>query len=354
VVPIQNLLETAMGQGASDLHLLSGDPPRVRLHGELKNLGTEPLGARALREALFSIMPERTRGEFEQRDTADFAHTVPGLARFRVNAYRHLGGIGAAFRIIPSTIVPLKDLGMPHAVEKLALHRQGLVLVTGKTGSGKSTTLAAILETINARIKGHIITIEDPVEHVHERKLCLISQREVGNHARGFAPALYSALREDPDVILIGELRDLETTQLAVTAGETGRLVFATLHTNGAAAAIERLINIFPLDKHSHVRGLLSTSLRGIICQQLLRRADGRGRVAAVELLINTPAVANIIREGRNDQLDGVIQTSASVGMQGMDESIRKLYERAIISPTEAYEAARNKPEFARSTGIKV
>ncbi len=256
---------------------------------------------------------------FEQHDGADFAYTMADLGRFRVNVMRHLNGMGAVMRAIPSKALTLDELEMPDAVRNLCKVNSGMILVTGKTGSGKSTTLAAMIDDINRRMKGHILTIEDPIEFVHPRKNCLISQREIGQHAHSFADALHSALREDPDVILVGELRDYETMSIAVTAAEMGILVMGTLHTNGAAQTVDRIVNVFPADKQPHVRTMLSTSLRGVISQQLLQRADGGGRVAALEILVNTPAVANLIRQGKLDQLETTMQSGGSFGMRTMD-----------------------------------
>ena len=266
--------------------------------------------------------------QFNRHDSADFAHAIPGVARFRVNVFRHLNGIGAVFRGIPSKALTLDELDMPKVVRDLSRANRGLILVTGKTGSGKSTTLAAMIDAINDRLKGHILTIEDPIEFVHERKGCLISQREIGVHSPSFADALHSALREDPDAVLVGELRDLETMSIAMTAAEMGVLVMGTLHTNGAAATIDRVVNIFPADKQDHVRNMLSTSLRGVVSQQLLKRKDGTGRVAALEILVNTSAVANCIRQGKIEQLENVMQSSGNVGMCTMDARIKKLFDQ--------------------------
>ena len=259
---------------------------------------------------------------------------------------RQLNGLGAVFRAIPSKAQTLEQLKMPEAVRSLAKVSNGLILVTGKTGSGKSTTLAAMIDDLNSRIKGHILTIEDPIEFVHARKNCLISQREVGVHAESFAAALLSALREDPDVILVGELRDLETISTAITAAEMGILVMATLHTNGAAATVDRIVNAFPADKQNHVRTMLSTSLRGVVSQQLISRKGSPGRVAALELLINTPAAANLIRQGKIDQLESTMQSSAAAGMRTMDSAIEQLYDQGLISGRSAFEKAINKGKF--------
>jgi twitching motility protein PilT len=318
----------------------------MRVHGELITLANQRLDGEELQADLFGIMTPLAIDQFTKRDSADFAYFIPEIARFRVNVFRHLNGIGAVFRGIPSKALTLEELKMPKAVHALSRANQGLVLVTGKTGSGKSTTLAAVVDAINDRVHGHILTIEDPIEFVHTRKSCLMSQREVGVHSPTFAAALHSALREDPDAILVGELRDLETMSIAMTAAEMGVLVMGTLHTNGAAPTIDRVINIFPADKQDHVRNMLSTSLRGIVSQQLLRTKDGSGRVAALEILINTPAVANLIRQGKVEQLETVIQSGAAEGMFTMDASIRRLYDEGKITGEEAYLNAFDKNKF--------
>ena len=261
-------------KGGSDLHLVAGDPPRIRLNGDLQTLRDQRLGQDQTREIIYEMMTRRALHQLEEKDGADFAYMIPGISRFRVNVFRHIGGLGSVMRAIPSKALTLEQLNMPNAVRSLCRVNNGLILVTGKTGSGKSTSLAAMLDDINSRIKGHILTIEDPIEFVHPRKACLVSQREVGVHSPSFAEALHSALREDPDVVLVGELRDLETMSIAVTAAEMGILVMATLHTNGAAATVDRIVNAFPSDKQAHVRTMLSTSLRGVISQQLIQRAD--------------------------------------------------------------------------------
>ena len=339
------LLEILERRG-SDLHFIAGDLPRIRLYGDLLPLRQERLDPKLVRDALYEIMPKAAVERFETKDGADFAYTLPDRARFRVNVLRQLNGMGAVFRAIPSKALTLDELNMPEAVRQLCRSPNGLILVTGKTGSGKSTTLAAMIDDINTRVKGHILTIEDPIEFVHQRKNCLISQREVGVHSPSFAAALHSALREDPDVILVGELRDLETMSIAVTAAEMGILVMGTLHTNGAAQTVDRIINVFPADKQSHVRTMLSTSLRGVISQQLLQRADKQGRVAALEILVNTPAAANLIRQGKLDQLENTMQAGGQFGMRTMDTAIQQLLDQRIITGKEAYKKAINKAKF--------
>ena len=343
---IDEYLEEILKRDGSDLHFMAGDPPRIRQYGKLAALRAERLAADYVRECIYEIMPRKALDRFETRDGTDFAYSLGTLARFRVNVLRQLNGLGAVFRAIPSKAQTLEQLKMPEAVRSLAKVSNGLILVTGKTGSGKSTTLAAMIDDLNSRIKGHILTIEDPIEFVHGRKNCLISQREIGVHAESFAAALLSALREDPDVILVGELRDLETISTAITAAEMGILVMATLHTNGAAATVDRIVNAFPADKQSHVRTMLSTSLRGVVSQQLISRKGAAGRVAALELLINTPAAANLIRQGKIDQLESTMQSSAAAGMRTMDSAIEQLYDQGLISGRSAFEKAINKSKF--------
>jgi twitching motility protein PilT len=339
------LLEVLEKRG-SDLHFIAGDPPRIRQYGDLMPLRSESLAQDLVKEALYEIMPKTALERFESKDGADFAYTIPERGRFRVNVMRQLHGMGAVFRSIPSKALTLDELKLPEAVRQLCRANNGLILVTGKTGSGKSTTLAAMIDDINSRVKGHILTIEDPIEFVHQRKSCLISQREIGVHSPSFAAALHSALREDPDVILVGELRDLETMSIAVTAAEMGILVMGTLHTNGAAATVDRMVNAFPSDKQSHVRTMLSTSLRGVVSQQLLQRADRQGRTVALEILINTPAAANLIRQGKLDQLENTMQSGGQFGMRTMDSAIQQLLEQRLISGREAYQKAINKAKF--------
>ena len=343
---IDALLDEVLRRRGSDLHFIAGDPPRIRLHGDLAPLRADALTAEDAKATLIEIMPRKAMERFDAKDGADFAYTLEGKGRFRVNVMRHLNGMGGVFRAIPSQALTLDELNMPLAVRQLAQANNGLILVTGKTGSGKSTSLAAMIDDINKRIKGHILTIEDPIECVHTRRNCLISQREIGVHAPSFAAALHSALREDPDVVLVGELRDLETMSIAVTAAEMGILVMGTLHTNGAAPTVDRMVNAFPSDKQSHVRTMLSTSLRGVVSQQLLKRKDGAGRVAALEILINTPAAANLIRQGKLDQLESTMQSGGQFGMRTMDSAIQQLLDGGLISGAEAYKKGMNKAHF--------
>jgi twitching motility protein PilT len=343
---IDEFLAEVIKRKGSDLHFLAGDPPRLRVYGDLQPLRPEPLKADFVKQSLYEIMPPKAVARFEEKEGADFAYSVASLARFRVNVMRHLNGIGAVCRVIPSTALTLDQLNMPDTVRGLCRINSGLILVTGKTGSGKSTTLAAMIDDINSRLKGHILTVEDPIEFVHARKSCLISQREVGVHAQSFADAVQSALREDPDVVLVGEMRDLETISVAVTAAEMGILVMGTLHTNGAAATVDRIVNAFPADKQPHVRTMVSTSLRGVISQQLIPAAGRPGRVAALEILVNTPAVANLIRQGKIDQLENAMQSGAAHGMRTMDMAIQQLLDGRAITGREAFRKAINKQRF--------
>jgi len=343
---IDALLIEVLEKRGSDLHFLAGDPPRIRLYGDLSPLRPDKLAAELVKQWLFEIMPKTALDRFEAKDGADFAYTLADRGRFRVNVMRQLNGMGAVFRAIPSKALTLDELKLPEAVRQMCRANNGLILVTGKTGSGKSTSLAAMIDDINKRIKGHILTVEDPIEFVHERRNCLISQREIGVHSPSFSAALHSALREDPDVILVGELRDLETMSMAVTAAEMGILVMGTLHTNGAGPTVDRMVNAFPADKQSHVRTMLSTSLRGVMSQQLLRKADGSGRVAALEILINTPAAANLIRQGKLDQLENTMQTGGAFGMRTMDSAIQQLLDSGLVNGSEAYKKAINKAKF--------
>ena len=340
---IDSYLEEALKQRASDLHFVSGDPVRARIHGKLQQLMPDPLTTEFVQEAMLEIMDGTAQRHLAENDAADFAYEIPDVSRFRVNVFRHLNGVGAILRAIPAQALTLEELKMPRAVHDMCRQTQGMILVTGKTGSGKSTTLAAMIDAMNKSLKGHILTIEDPVEFVHGPQGCLISQREIGVHSPSFADALHSAMREDPDVILVGEMRDLETISIAVTAAEMGILVMGTLHTNGAAQTVDRIVNSFPADKQGHIRTMISTSLRGVISQQLLPRADGTGRLAALEILVNTPAVANLIRQGKLDQLETAMQSGGALGMQTMDSALMALVDRGEITGDEAYQQANNK-----------
>lgn len=350
---IDQYLKLSLEKSASDLHFVSGDPVRARIHGGLQHLLEERLTTEIVQECLQEIMDPATRRSFEENDAADFAYEIEGVSRFRVNTFRHLNGIGAIFRAIPSTAATLDDLQMPDVIRTLCRHTQGMILVTGKTGSGKSTTLAAMIDEMNRRLKGHIVTIEDPIEFVHSAKSCLISQREIGVHSASFADALHSALREDPDVVLVGEMRDLETISIAVTAAEMGILVMGTLHTNGSAQTVDRIINSFPADKQSHIRTMISTSLRGVVSQQLLPTCNKPGRAAALEIMINTPAVANLIRQGKLDQLETAMQSGGGIGMKTMDNALLELVDKGLVSGNEAYQQANNKHKFEQLKDIE-
>ena len=342
---IDHYLRALIEKDSSDLHFIAGQPPRMRTYGELQPFEDDVLTADRTEEILREIMPQSAQNQLEEQDSADFAYMIEGLARFRVNVLRHLGGLGGVFRAIPSTAKTLEDLNMPPVIKSICKETQGLILVTGKTGSGKSTTLAAMIAEINSRMKGHIITIEDPIEFVHERNRCLISQREVGMHCKDFSEALHSALREDPDVILVGEMRDLETISIAVTAAEMGILVMGTLHTNGAGQTVDRIVNVFPTDKQPHVRTMLSTSLKGVVSQQLVPRKEG-GLVAALEILVNNSATANLIRQGKLDQLETAMQSGRKTGMVTMDKALSNLFDAGTITGKSAYEFANDKSKF--------
>lgn len=349
---IDALLKKAVEIGASDLHIAVGAQPMYRHQGELRkeeNMG-ELTGSEAKR-LLYEIMSEDQITRFEQMNDIDFAYEVHAMGRFRVNIYSQNLGIGAAFRIIPQHIIPLEKLNLPQSVVELTRTHRGLVVVTGPTGNGKSTTLSSMIDYINRYRRAHIITIEDPLEFIHKNKQSLINQREIGTHSASFADALRSSFREDPDVILIGEMRDLETIALAITAAETGHLVFGTLHTSSAAKTIDRIIDVFPTSQQAQVRTQLSESLSGVIAQQLLRRADGSGRVAVVEILLGVPALGHLIREGKTFQIASVIQTGRREGMQTMDQAIVDLLKQGIISPEEAYSKCVDRETFQRYLG---
>jgi len=343
---LTTLLKATLDAGGSDLHLSTGQPPLVRLRGRMVRSQSAPLQEEQSRDLVYSVMTEEQRRSFEAGAEVDFAFEVPGLARFRANIFRQRHGISAVYRVIVSRIPTLDELDAPQILRELAMRERGLVLVTGPTGSGKSTTLAAMINYVNENRNAHIITIEDPIEFVHESKKCLVHQREVGAHTESFAAALRSALREDPDILLVGELRDLETTALAVTAAETGHLVFGTLHTNSAAKTVDRLIDIFPADRQSQIRTMLSESLEGVIAQTLLPTADGKGRVAALEILIGVPALRNLIREGKTTQIASVMQVGSQHGMQTLDQAIMELLASGKISKEEA-QARTNNPRLA-------
>jgi twitching motility protein PilT len=341
---IPQLLSFALQESASDLHISAGEPPMLRVHGEMKKVNIPALTAEQSHSLIYDIMNDAQRRIFEERSDIDFSIDIVSSARFRVNVYRQARGIGATFRAIPTTIQTLEELGMPPILSSIARCEKGLVLVTGPTGSGKSTTLASMIDLINAELQGHILTIEDPIEFVHQSKRCLVSQREVGPHTQSFSNALRAALREDPDIILVGEMRDLETIQLALTAAETGHLVFGTVHTSSAPKTVDRIIDVFPPNQQAQVRAMLAESIQAIVTQTLCRK-EGGGRVAALEVLIGSNAVRNLIREGKIHQIPSMMQTSQGIGMQTMEASLRELYDRGLISRETAIEKT-GRPEL--------
>ena len=338
---IMKLLEFAVRQKASDLHLSAGVPPILRIKGEVKQIHDKVVSPSVLESILQEIMTTKQYDTFLEKAELDFSLDIPNLSRFRINAFNQSRGYSAVFRVISSVIPTLDQLKLPETLKSLCMSERGLILVTGPTGSGKSTTLAAMINHINENRLAHIVTIEDPIEFVHTNKKCLINHREVGTHTHSFANALKSALREDPDIILLGELRDLETIELAITAAETGHLVFATLHTNTAPKAIDRVISVFPAYQQPQIRTMLSESLRAVIAQELLPRADTRGRVAALEILINVVAVRNTIRENKIFQIPTIIQTSTAIGMQSMEQVLKQLAMKNIITPKMAEKKIR-------------
>lgn len=343
---ISELLAFSVKNNASDLHLSAGLPPMIRVHGDVRRINLPPLEHKDVHGMVYDIMNDGQRKVYEDKLEIDFSFAIPGLARFRVNAFNQDRGAGAVLRTIPSKILSLEQLNAPKIFADLALKPRGLVLVTGPTGSGKSTTLAGMVNHLNENEYAHILTIEDPIEFVHDSKKCLINQREVGPHTHSFSAALRSALREDPDAILVGELRDLETIRLALSAAETGHLVFGTLHTSSAAKTIDRIIDVFPGDEKEMVRAMLSESLQAVISQTLLKTKDGSGRVAAHEIMIGTPAIRNLIREAKIAQMYSAIQTGANVGMQTLDGNLTDLVRRNIISPAAARGAAKTPENF--------
>jgi twitching motility protein PilT len=343
---IAELLTFAVKNKASDLHLSAGLPPMIRVHGDVRRINLPPMDHKDVHGMVYDIMNDSQRKDYEENLECDFSFAIPGLARFRVNAFIQNRGAGAVMRTIPSKILTLEELNAPKIFAELSMTPRGLVLVTGPTGSGKSTTLAAMVNHINENTYGHILTVEDPIEFVHESKRCLINQREVGPMTLSFNNALRSSLREDPDVILVGELRDLETIRLALSAAETGHLVFGTLHTSSAAKTIDRIVDVFPAAEKEMVRAMLSESLRAVISQTLLKTKDGNSRVAAHEIMIGTPAIRNLIREAKVAQMNAAIQTGASIGMQTLDQCLTDLVRKGQISMAEARGAAAVKENF--------
>lgn len=340
---ISDLLAFSVKNQASDLHLSADMPPMIRVHGDIRKINLPVLDHAQVRAMIYDIMSDTQRKQYEESLECDFSFEIANLARFRVNAFNHNRGAGAVFRNIPSQIMSLEELNCPAIFKEIADQPRGLCLITGPTGSGKSTTLAAMIDYINSKAYSHILTVEDPIEFVHTPKKSLINQREVGPHTHSFSNALRSALREDPDVILVGELRDLETIRLALTAAETGRMVFATLHTSSAAKTIDRIIDVFPAAEKEMVRSMLSESLRAVISQTLCKTKDEQGRVAAHEIMLATPAIRNLIREAKVPQMYSAIQTGQTVGMQTLDQCLQELVKRNLISVAEAKSKAANK-----------
>lgn len=333
-------------QGASDLHLVSGQQPSLRVRGDIERVKYKVLDSDNLKSMLYEIAPEDKVKVFEETGDVDFGYEIPGLARYRANFFMQRSGVAAVFREIPSIIMTAEQLGLPPVVSKLAGLPRGLVVVTGPTGSGKSTTLAAIIDVANRTRKDHIITIEDPIEFVHESQGCIVNHREVGSHTKSFTAALRGALREDPDIILVGEMRDLETISLAIEAASTGHLVFGTLHTTSAAKTVDRIIEVFPTGQQSQIRSTLADGIRAVVAQVLFKRIDKKGRCVALEILIATPAARNLIRESKTHMLPGVMQTGKKYGMQLLDDAIMDLYNKKMISGDEAYTKANDKAKF--------
>ncbi|MBL8407354.1 MAG: type IV pilus twitching motility protein PilT [Candidatus Accumulibacter phosphatis] len=343
---ITELLAFSVKNKASDLHLSAGLPPIIRVNGDVRRINLPAMEHKDVHAMVYDIMSDLQRKQYEDTRECDFSFEIPNLARFRVNAFIQNRGAGAVFRTIPSKVLTLEDLNCPKIFKDISDYPRGIVLVTGPTGSGKSTTLAAMINHINETAYSHILTVEDPIEFVHQPKKCLINQREIGPHTLSFQNALRSALREDPDVILVGEMRDLETIRLALTGAETGHLVFATLHTSSAAKTIDRIIDVFPAAEKEMVRSMLSESLRAVISQSLLKTKDGQGRVAAHEILIGTPAIRNLIRENKVAQMYSALQTGQQYGMQTLDQCLTELVKRNIVSSIEARNKAANKDNF--------
>ena len=342
---IAQLLQFACQQGASDLHISAGEAPMIRNHGDMKRIKVPALTAEQTQAMIYDIMSDSQRKHFEEFSEADFSMALGDVARFRVNVFRQNRGLGAVFRQIPTKIQTLEELSMPSILADISRKEKGLVLVTGPTGSGKSTTMAAMIDLINREYEGHIMTIEDPIEFVHLSRKCLVNQREVGAHTQSFSNALRAALREDPDIVLVGEMRDLETIQLALTAAETGHLVFGTLHTSSAPKTVDRVIDVFPPNQQAQVRAMFAESIQAIITQTLCKK-NGGGRVAALEILLGTVAVRNLIREGKIHQIPSVMQTQGATGMQTMDAALRQLVEKNLISRETAMEKSGNPDLF--------
>ena len=351
-VPIPELLGALLEMEGSDLHLTAGSPPVVRVHGDLERVeGYPALSPRALQGMIYAILPQKLRERFEQELELDMSYSLPGRARFRVNVYMQRDAVGAAFRVIPFEIKAIDELGLPGVVADLARFQRGFVVVTGPTGSGKSTTLASMVDVVNTERRGHIMTVEDPIEFLHKHKTCIVNQREVGADTHGFASALKHVLRQDPDVILVGEMRDLETISTAITAAETGHLVFATLHTQDAPQTIDRIIDVFPPHQQQQVRVQLATTLMGVVTQQLIPTSDGHGRAAAVEVLVTTPGIRNLIREGKVHQIYSSMQAGGRYGMQTMDMSLAHHVKAGSITQAMAFERCHDPEELQRLIG---
>ncbi len=351
-INLNELLIQVLEMGASDLHVTTGARPVVRIHGELHELNAQPvLTPPVIQRVLYAILTQKQRERFEEALELDFAYSVPGRARFRVNVYRQRDALGAAFRLIPYEIRPLEELGVPPSVANFAMLPRGIVLVTGPTGSGKSTTLAAVVDLANRNRKDHILTVEDPIEFLHRHQGCIVNQREVGEDTHSFASALKHALRQDPDIILVGEMRDLETISVALTAAETGHLVFATLHTQDAAQTIDRVIDVFPPHQQQQIRVQLAATIQGVVCQTLCRTYDGRGRAVATEVLVATPAIRNLIREGKTHQIYSAMQAGAQYGMHTLDQHLADLVLKGRISYETGVEKCHHIEDFNRLTG---
>ena len=342
------LLKSMIEKDASDLFVSAGSPPAYKIHGEIKPAGAEPLSDDVCQKLLYELINEEQRERFERENDLDFAYEIPGLARYRGNLFRQRKGVGAVFRFIPAGIKTLEDLNLPEIVAKLARNNRGLILVTGSTGSGKSTTLAAMIDLRNRERAEHILTLEDPLEFVHENKKSMVHQRQIGDHTQSFAASLRAALREAPDIILVGEMRDLETIGLAITAAETGHLVYGTLHTSSAAKTVDRIIDAFPEDQQNQIRTMIADTLRGVICQTLVKKVGGVGRVAALEIMVSTPAIANLIREGKTFQIPSALQTGKKDGMISLDQYLMNLMVKKEIYAEEAFKNAINKELFIK------